>query len=49
MKKLFTELAAAPLAKRLTIPVPRQREHRSKPSSASGGMADVGGSKNGLG
>ena len=30
--KLFEELAAAPLARRVSIPVPRQREHRSKPS-----------------
>lgn len=32
-EKLFPELAAAPLAKRVTIPVPRQREHPSKPST----------------
>lgn len=32
-KKLFAELAAAPLAKRVSIPVPRQREHLSKPST----------------
>ncbi len=32
-KKLFEELAAAPLAKKLSIPVPRQREHLSKPST----------------
>ena len=31
-QKLFQELAAAPLAKRLTIPVPRQREHLATPS-----------------
>jgi len=30
--KLFEELAAAPLAQRLKLPVPRQREHLSKPS-----------------
>ncbi len=30
--KLFEELAAAPLAKTVSIPVPRQREHRAKPS-----------------
>lgn len=30
--KLFEELAAAPLAQNVSIPVPRQREHRSKPS-----------------
>lgn len=32
-EKLFEELAAAPLAKRLSITVPRQREHASKPST----------------
>jgi len=32
-EKLFEELAAAPLAKRVSLPVPRQREHLSKPSS----------------
>ena len=32
-QKLFAELAAAPLAKRLTLPVPRQREHPAKPST----------------
>lgn len=31
-RKLFAELAAAPLAKTVTISVPRQREHRAKPS-----------------
>jgi hypothetical protein len=31
-RKLFEELAAAPLAKTVSIPVPRQREHRAKPS-----------------
>lgn len=31
-QKLFAELAAAPLAKRVWISVPRQREHRSLPS-----------------
>ena len=31
--KLFAELAAAPLAKRVSLPVPRQREHLAKPSS----------------
>ena len=31
-RKLFAELAAAPLAKTVSIPVPRQREHRAKPS-----------------
>ncbi len=30
--KLFEELAAAPLAKTVSIPLPRQREHRAKPS-----------------
>jgi hypothetical protein len=30
--KLFEELAAAPLAKTVSIPVPRQRGHRAKPS-----------------
>jgi hypothetical protein len=32
-QKLFEELAAAPLAETVTIPVPRQREHVAKPSS----------------
>jgi Domain of unknown function (DUF4338)/Transposase DNA-binding/Transposase Tn5 dimerisation domain len=32
-QKLFEELAAAPLAKIVTISVPRQREHASKPST----------------
>jgi hypothetical protein len=32
-EKLFAELAAAPLAKKLSITVPRQREHASKPST----------------
>lgn len=32
-QKLFEELAAAPLAKTVSIPVPRQREHRAKPSA----------------
>jgi len=32
-RKLFEELAAAPLAKRVPIPVPRQREHRTQPSA----------------
>ena len=32
-QKLFAELAAAPLAKRVSISVPRQREHRSLPSA----------------
>lgn len=32
-EKLFQELAAAPLAKRVCLPVPRQREHISKPST----------------
>ena len=32
-RKLFEELAAAPLAKTVTIPVPRQREHAAKPSA----------------
>jgi hypothetical protein len=32
-RKLFEELAAAPLAKTVSIPVPRQREHRAKPSA----------------
>jgi hypothetical protein len=32
-EKLFEELAAAPLAKRVSISVPRQREHLSKPST----------------
>ena len=31
--KLFEELAAAPRARRVSIPVPRQREHLSKPST----------------
>jgi len=31
-RKLFAELAAAPMAKTVSIPVPRQREHRAKPS-----------------
>lgn len=31
--KLFAELAAAPLAKKVSISVPRQREHRSLPSA----------------
>ena len=31
-RKLFAELAAAPLAKTVSIAVPRQREHRAKPS-----------------
>jgi hypothetical protein len=31
-RKLFEELAATPLAKTLSIPVPRQREHAAKPS-----------------
>jgi len=31
-RKLFEELDAAPLAKTVSIPVPRQREHRAKPS-----------------
>ena len=31
-RKLFAELAAAPLAKRVSIAVPRQREHLSLPS-----------------
>jgi hypothetical protein len=31
-RKLFADLAAAPLAKTVSIPVPRQREHRAKPS-----------------
>ena len=31
-RKLFEELAAVPLAKMVSIPVPRQREHRAKPS-----------------
>jgi len=33
-RKLFEELAATPLAKRVSIPVPRQREHLAKPSAA---------------
>lgn len=32
-RKLFEELAAAPRAKTVTIPVPRQREHTAKPST----------------
>ena len=32
-EKLFAELAAAPLAKKLSITVPRQREHAAKPST----------------
>jgi hypothetical protein len=32
-RKLFDELASAPLAGTLTIPVPRQREHLAKPST----------------
>ena len=32
-RKLFAELAAAPLAKRVLLPVPRQREHRAKPAA----------------
>ena len=32
-QKLFDELAAAPRAKTVTIPVPRQREHIAKPST----------------
>jgi hypothetical protein len=32
-QKLFEELASAPLAKSVSIPVPRQREHSSKPSA----------------
>jgi hypothetical protein len=32
-RKLFAELAAAPLAKTVSITVPRQREHLSKPST----------------
>jgi hypothetical protein len=31
-RKLFAELAAAPLAKRISLPVPRQREHLGLPS-----------------
>lgn len=31
--KLFEELAATPLAKRVSLPVPRQREHLAKPST----------------
>ncbi len=31
-RKLFEELAAAPLAQTVSLPVPRQREHRAKPS-----------------
>jgi len=31
-RKLFEELAATPLAKTVSLPVPRQREHRAKPS-----------------
>jgi hypothetical protein len=33
-RKLFEELATAPLAKRVALPIPRQREHRAKPSVA---------------
>ena len=32
-RKLFEELAAAPLAQTVSLPVPRQREHRAKPSA----------------
>jgi hypothetical protein len=32
-RKLFAELAAAPLAKTVAIPVPRQRAHAAKPSA----------------
>ena len=32
-QKLFEELAAAPRAQTVTIPVPRQREHTAKPST----------------
>jgi hypothetical protein len=32
-QKLFEELAAAPLAKRVALSVPRQREHPAKPST----------------
>ena len=32
-QKLFEELASAPLASTVSIPVPRQREHSSKPSA----------------
>src|SRR5882762_3408808 len=32
-RKLFAELAAAPLAQTVSITVPRQREHLSKPSA----------------
>jgi hypothetical protein len=32
-QKLFAELAATPLAKRVSISVPRQREHLSRPSA----------------
>jgi hypothetical protein len=32
-QKLFEELAAAPLARTVTIPAPRQREHAAKPST----------------
>lgn len=32
-QKLFEELAAAPLARAVTIPVPRQRKHAAKPST----------------
>jgi hypothetical protein len=32
-RKLFEELAAAPLAKTVSLPVPRQREHHGKPSA----------------
>lgn len=31
-RKLFEELAAVPLAKTISLPVPRQREHAAKPS-----------------
>jgi hypothetical protein len=33
-RKLFAELAAAPLAKRISLPVPRQREHVGLPSES---------------
>jgi hypothetical protein len=32
-RKLFEELAAAPLAKTVSLPVPRQRKHQAKPSA----------------
>jgi hypothetical protein len=32
-QKLFAQLAAAPLARAVTLPVPRQREHAAKPST----------------